>query len=293
MGTPMPRTKASHALSPFASNPDPHVLNSNVFSRQNAPTRTKGPDMEPLFFIVCILIVIASAILRSPRMKGRSGEARVNRRIAPKGDDDAHILMRDVTLPTARGTTQIDHIMLTPGAIFVVETKNMAGWIFGGADQARWTQTLGRRKTQFQNPLRQNHKHVLAVRDVLGIPLEHIENLAVFVGDAWPKTAMPETVFWSPRALKRHLDAPRAAVFTPADIAAFKTALDAARFEPGRATDMAHIQSRKADTHARGKNGTACPRCGGDMVRRESRKTGEAFLGCRSFPGCRGIRKSA
>ncbi|MEJ6389750.1 nuclease-related domain-containing protein [Gymnodinialimonas ulvae] len=248
--------------------------------------------MEALFFIACILIVIASAILRSPRMKGRAGEARVNRCIAPKANDDPRILMTDVTLPTARGTTQIDHIMIDPGGVFVIETKNMAGWIFGGANQSRWTQTLGRRKTQFQNPLRQNHKHVLAVGDVLGIAPDRIENLAVFVGNARPKTAMPETVFWSPRALKRHLDAPRPAVFTRADIGAFRTALEAARLEPGRATDRAHIDSRKADERARGKNGSACPRCGSDMVARQNRKTGEAFLGCSSFPSCRGIRKA-
>jgi ssDNA-binding Zn-finger/Zn-ribbon topoisomerase 1 len=35
----------------------------------------------------------------------------------------------------------------------------------------------------------------------------------------------------------------------------------------------------------------ACPRCGGPMVERTNRQTGEAFLGCRRFPDCRGTRR--
>lgn len=38
----------------------------------------------------------------------------------------------DVTLPTPDGTTQIDHIFVSRFGVFVVETKNMGGWIFGG-----------------------------------------------------------------------------------------------------------------------------------------------------------------
>ena len=35
----------------------------------------------------------------------------------------------DVTLPTVNGTTQIDHESVF--GVFVVETKNIGGWIFG------------------------------------------------------------------------------------------------------------------------------------------------------------------
>jgi ribosomal protein S27AE len=33
-----------------------------------------------------------------------------------------------------------------------------------------------------------------------------------------------------------------------------------------------------------------CPRCGGLMVTRSNRSTGERFLGCSKFPGCKGTR---
>jgi hypothetical protein len=38
-------------------------------------------------------------------------------------------------------------------------TKNMKGWIFGSEDYERWTQTFGKKKYSFQNPLRQNYRH--------------------------------------------------------------------------------------------------------------------------------------
>ncbi len=36
----------------------------------------------------------------------------------------------------------------------------MSGWIFGSEKQAQWTQKLYKRTFKFQNPLRQNYKHL-------------------------------------------------------------------------------------------------------------------------------------
>ena len=36
------------------------------------------------------------------------------------------------------GTTQIDHVVVSPYGIFVLETKNMKGWIFGSERDANW-----------------------------------------------------------------------------------------------------------------------------------------------------------
>ena len=50
-----------------------------------------------------------------------------------------------------------------------------------------------------------------------------------------------------------------------------------------------HVQ----DLHARFESTTQCPRCGGRLVQRQSRKRGyegNVFLGCSNFPSCRYIR---
>ena len=46
-------------------------------------------------------------------------------------DPKIYTSIHNVTLQTGNGTTQIDHIIVSRHGIFVVETKNMDGWIFG------------------------------------------------------------------------------------------------------------------------------------------------------------------
>ena len=60
---------------------------------------------------------------------GKAGEKRVARKLdwLPK----EYIILNDIMLPTQYGTTQIDHIVVSPYGIFVIETKNYKGWIFG------------------------------------------------------------------------------------------------------------------------------------------------------------------
>ena len=62
-------------------------------------------------------------------------------------------------------TTEIDVIMLAPQGIFVFESKNYSGWIFGTKTQRKWTQSLhiGYGETQkehFLNPVMQNEYHI-------------------------------------------------------------------------------------------------------------------------------------
>jgi hypothetical protein len=74
-------------------------------------------------------------------------------------------VLHDVVLPDGRGgLTQVDHLVLTAAGILVVETKNYGGMIFGREGEPTWTQRVGRQTHAFQNPLRQNHLHVQAVR---------------------------------------------------------------------------------------------------------------------------------
>jgi hypothetical protein len=94
----------------------------------------------------------------------------------------------------AGGTTQIDHIFLSPYGIFVLETKNMSGWIFGSERQAQWTQKLYKRSFKFQNPLRQNYKHLKALEATLGASPEHLHSIIIFVGGSTFKTEVPANV---------------------------------------------------------------------------------------------------
>lgn len=62
-------------------------------------------------------------------------------------------------------TTELDVVLLHESGIYVFESKNYSGWIFGTESQQYWTQTLpagrGRsQKNQFYNPIMQNKGHL-------------------------------------------------------------------------------------------------------------------------------------
>jgi len=147
---------------------------------------------KPLLWILSMLIVVL--ILRSFWLKGAMGERRVKRLIRRRLDPSIYREFSNVTLPIDDRTTQIDHIYVCPFGILVIETKNIRGWIFGGRNQAQWTQVIYRKKMQFQNPLRQNYLHIKALESLLGLPARCFKSIVVFAGDCTFKTKMPDEV---------------------------------------------------------------------------------------------------
>lgn len=95
-----------------------------------------------------------------------------------------HLLLNNVTLQTAEGTTQIDHVLVTNTGIFVIEAKHYQGWIFGDPSQSHWTQTIYRHKSRFPNPLRQNYGHIKALQSLFDLPEDHFHSVVVFTGNA-------------------------------------------------------------------------------------------------------------
>lgn len=105
-------------------------------------------------------------------------------------------LMNHLTLEMGDGTTQVDHILVSRFGVFVIETKDFNGWILANAKHPNWTQVMFRAKFKFQNPLFQNHRHLLAVQKILEfLPSEAIKPVVVFTGEAEFKSEIPEGVF--------------------------------------------------------------------------------------------------
>ncbi|HFC6387214.1 TPA: nuclease-related domain-containing protein [Neisseria bacilliformis] len=144
--------------------------------------------------LLAIAVSLLGAFLRSPTVKGKMGEAAVRSRLGGELDGSVYREFHDLIIPSRNGTTQIDHIYVSAYGIFVVETKNYSGWIFGGEKQAQWTQTIYKEKHYFQNPLRQNYAHIKALAALLKLPEAKFHSLVVFLGDCEFKTEMPPNV---------------------------------------------------------------------------------------------------
>jgi len=226
--------------------------------------------------------------------KGARGERLVHSALTSALNSQDYRVLTDLILPVAGGTTQIDHLILSRFGIFVIETKNMSGWIFGSADQAKWTQVQKRSKRQFQNPLRQNYAHVKAVEEILEVEPKALHNLVVFTGTAEPKTKMPDSVAWGLRDLGRLIALKNQTMFSEEQLDTYSKKLRDRALENTKTVRSDHLQSVRNKAAVRSRpdrlDQTACPKCGSEMVKRTGRKTGSTFWGCTSFPKCRGTR---
>lgn len=80
-----------------------------------------------------------------------------------------------VTVAESEKLLQIDCLAVGLAGVFVFESKDYQGWMYGHGNRVHWTQVVkyGKEKHQFYSPVRQNAAHVDAVRSVVGddIPL--------------------------------------------------------------------------------------------------------------------------
>jgi hypothetical protein len=254
---------------------------------------------------VVAAIIAASVVLwavRSPSLKGRAGEVRLRRKLESILDDGTYHFLHDLTIPDHDGTAQIDHVLISPCGVFVIETKNYSGWIYGSADQQNWTHVFHRKKFRFQNPVHQNYNHVKAVQASTGMSNDQIHSLVVFVGSGEFKTQMPAEVV-NIDGLKRYFWSKSEIVLSEQEIAMAIDRLENQRYRRGFLTNRRHRQhirevvEQKAATRAPrppARVSPHCPNCGIKMVLRTAKRgpnPGERFWGCQDFPRCGGTRR--
>lgn len=81
-------------------------------------------------------------------------------------------------------TIQIDHIFITPQKIYVIETKNLNGKIYGMTNDDYWTICYNdNKKFKILNPINQNSYHVKVIETITKVPYL-CENIIIFTGKA-------------------------------------------------------------------------------------------------------------
>lgn len=251
------------------------------------------PIIRQFFSTICYFLPILFIILflKTPWFKGWFGESIVNFLAWLLLDKNKYHLIKNVTLPVGNGTTQIDHIIVSVYGVFVVETKNMKGWIFGKPDQKTWTQKIYKHTSKFQNPLRQNYKHVKTLESLLGLKDGQIHSVIAFVGESIFKTNMPENVTQGIEYV-RFIKSKKEQVLSESEVLEIKDKIKNKRLAQSFETSRAHVKNvRKIIKEKENKGTPVCPKCGGAMVLREVKKgsnAGKKFWGCERFPSCRG-----
>lgn len=243
------------------------------------------------YLVILFIFFLIVEIFKSPLVKGIVGESVINKIIESSLDANVYRLFKNVTLPTESGSTQIDHLLVSVYGIFVIETKNMRGWIFGGPKQSTWTQKIYRFSSKFQNPLHQNYKHTQTVQSALGLAANQVFSVVVFVGDCEFKTPMPENVVY-PKVMIRYIKNQTQPLISDNDLARICADIESLRFAPSLKTRREHVRHVTAIIEEKQNrlDQNQCPKCGKPMVLRTAKSganRGGQFWGCSGFPKCR------
>src|SRR5574344_1396781 len=121
--------------------------------------------MEILLVIIILVLAIILLIFQTAKYKGKIGEEKVSLVLHLLSKE--YVVLNNVYIPFGNHTKQIDHIVVSPYGIFVIETKNYKGWIYGGEDKQYWTQNIYGHKFQLYNPILQNQSHIKALKNIL------------------------------------------------------------------------------------------------------------------------------
>lgn len=251
--------------------------------------------------------------------KGKLGEYDIYRYLK-RFESDVVKFLFNVYVPKEDGTTtEIDVLMICPKGIFVFESKNYSGWIFGSEQQKNWTQVLpkGRGRSQkehFFNPIIQNRGHIKNLKSVIDKDVD-FKSIIVFSN----RCTLKEITLRSPdiKVINRYhvvetvmeffaetkeggMDAETISLlyeklypFTQVDGVIKEQHIQNVQvFESGaeqRRNESAKINKQILNDGA----GSICPKCGSKMTLRTAQKgqyVGKQFWGCTNYPKCRYIQ---
>jgi len=215
--------------------------------------------------------------------KGWIGEKKTAFRLWLWLDSKDYHRFHNLILPSSNGTSQLDHIIVSKYGVFIIETKNKSGWIYGSESQAKWTQVIYRNKYSFQNPLRQVYRQKKVLSQFLGLTESAIHTVVFFIGDCRFKTQMPSNVI--DRRLTRYVKRFREPILSRSEVERIIGELSQHNSE-STISGRDHLRSLR-ERHT---SNTVCPKCGSDLIVRTARRgpnAGGKFLGCRSYPRCK------
>lgn len=96
--------------------------------------------------------------------------------------------LTNLYIPKTDGsTTEVDIVYICTHGLFVIESKNYRGWIFGSQENKKWTQVIYskgyKNYYQFYNPILQNRTHIKCIKDYLKRYDISCFNVIVFSGN--------------------------------------------------------------------------------------------------------------
>jgi hypothetical protein len=245
--------------------------------------------MEQMLFILIAVAVVAGLFFLAKLLpsqaeyRGKRGEQRIFSIL--KRLPDEYYSWNDIVIQRNGYSVQIDHVVVSPYGIFVIETKNYTGWIYGNDTSDQWTKNMYGYRYHFGNPVKQNHSHVKALANLFCMSENSFIPIVVFLHGADLHCNTQSTVIYAGQLLDV-IYSYNQQVMTLDEVQRLAAILNAATIET-EDTRKEHL-NKVYDSIGRKNyqiyNGI-CPKCGGHLVEREGRYG--YFLGCSNYPKCK------
>ena len=243
--------------------------------------------------ILAIIVAVSAIFIRlySTTIKGFIGELKVNIKLHLLGSQ--FVTISNLLIETKDGnTSQIDHIVLSEYGIFVIETKNYKGWIFGNENSEDWQQVIYSEKFYFRNPIKQNKSHIYALKDILcDFPNVKYYPIVVFVGSATLKqisVSSPVIYANDLRATIKQNCFNRCLTIDEVQNIKLRLKSSDVSKNVSRKQHITNIKHNIAEKQFK-VNNLICPWCNGKLVLRSG--VHGQFYGCSNYPKCKFTKK--
>lgn len=233
-----------------------------------------------IFFGILIIIFVNN--LKKPETKGNYGEIKVSKKLDTISKEK--YILNNIYINDNGKSRQIDHIVITNSGVFVIETKNFGGKIYGKESSNEWIQYIGKKGFNFKNPIHQNYGHVQAIEKILNDDSININSIIAFTRRAILKVKTYTRVLY-PDEIVKYISNMNGYLKKDKMKEIYDKINENKIVDPkvikNHKDNVRHYVQYKEQIAESGK----CPRCGNDLIKRNS--VNGQFYGCKSFPKCR------
>lgn len=196
-----------------------------------------------------------------------------------------YVVFNDVYLEIKGKSTQIDHVVISRYGVFIIETKNYTGWIFGNETSEYWTQIIYEDKYKLRNPLRQNYSHLKTLQSIFGIEERFYFPIVAFHDRATLKCETNGNVMYFSELkdfiLSKHIQRLSDELVNRLSAILMYYSV---KNENQKQEHILKVKQDIANKESLVEKGI-CPKCGGMLIHRQG-KYGE-FISCINYPSCR------
>ena len=218
-----------------------------------------------------------------PKLRGIMGEFWVKQELKKLPKEEYKIL-NNIMVEKNNMTHQIDHLVISPYGVFVIEMKNYYGLILGNDKNDKWIQYLGKKKSYFKNPIHQNYGHVKALEELLNIDNNIFVPIVCFSNQTKLKIETKNDVVQLDYLISNIKKYHNIVLETDLETIRDKIIKLNITDKLKRKKHIKNIKNKINDDKEK-VNNMICPRCGNNLVTRNG-KYG-SFIGCSNYPKCK------